>query len=139
MNLRVGQLQTLSKIVKVGDSNAARHLMTFLRNSWEYVKIRGPDTDIKEGVCNLLFNLMAFKDNEKIDFLVRAIHHPMIHIQRDRIGPLVSLFVSTPLSCLLNSVSFSLRRTHRGLLNFTKSDDTLLGICGATEVRRFGT
>ena len=60
--------------------------MTFIRNSWDYVKVRGNDTDIKLEVAHLLFHLLAFKDNEKIQFLLDALQHPEVHVERDRIG-----------------------------------------------------
>lgn len=80
------QLHTLKSIARVGDSHTVRCLMTFLRCSWEYVKVRGNDTDIKLQVAQLLFHLLAFKDNDKIEFLVNALQHPDQHVERDRIG-----------------------------------------------------
>ncbi len=63
-----------------------RCLMTFLRNSWDYVKVRGKDTDIKLEVAHLMFHLLAFKENEKIQYLLDALQHPEVHVERDRIG-----------------------------------------------------
>jgi hypothetical protein len=84
------QVETLKRIARIGDSTTVRSLMTFLRNSWEYVKVRGEDTDIKLEVAHLLFHALAFKDNDKIKFLLEALQHPETHIERDRIG--VTLF-----------------------------------------------
>jgi hypothetical protein len=80
------QLNTLKRIARVGDRHTVRCLMTFLRNSWEYVKVRGNDTDIKLEVAQLLFHLLAFKDHDKIEFLYQALQHPHQHLERDRIG-----------------------------------------------------
>ena len=52
--------------------------------------MRGDDTDIKLEVAHLLFHTLAFKDNDKIKFLLEALQHPETHIERDRIGVIVS-------------------------------------------------
>ena len=92
--VRKQTLDTLQKIVKVGDRLTARRLMSFLRNSWEFAKMRGNDTDIKEGVVYLLFHVLAYRDDSKLRFLLEAVRNSKIHLQRDGIEWIEDFLIS---------------------------------------------
>ena len=116
------QLDALKKIARVGDSHIVRVLMDFLRNSWNYIKVRGNDTDIKLGVARLLFHLLAFKDNERIDYLLDALQHPDVHVERDRIGKREHS-LNACVSAISPLTSVYGGRTHRGFPHIPELDD----------------
>ena len=75
----------------MGDTHTARGLMTFLRTSWEYINVRGNDTDIKTEIANLLFHLLGFQDQDKIGFLLEGFQQPKVHVERERIGDICTI------------------------------------------------
>eukprot|EP00961_Rhodomonas_salina_P267927 3620186-Rhodomonas_salina.1 len=56
------QVKALRVLVKVGDREAARALMSWFRGAWEYLAIRGNDADIKLEVAHLLIDILSIRE-----------------------------------------------------------------------------
>lgn len=75
----------------------ARHLMTWLRKSWEYGVDGEHAVAIKRDCAELIIDLLGFQQTEKIDRLFLALEKPLVHMQRNRIAEFEDELVSRKL------------------------------------------
>mmetsp|Transcript_725 Transcript_725/g.2085 ORF Transcript_725/g.2085 Transcript_725/m.2085 type:complete len:1041 (+) Transcript_725:534-3656(+) len=95
--VRAEVIKCLRRIASRGDMECARHLMTWLRKSWEYGVDGEHVVAIKRDCAELIIDLLGFQQTEKIDRLFLALEKPLVHMQRNRIAEFEDELVSRKL------------------------------------------